>query len=462
VTTTSDGRRQPAPPHDPPARPATPAGWAALRPLVMRIHFYAGVFVAPFLVVVCLTGLAYVFSPQLGDLVYGRELLVGPHSGAPRPLDEQVAAALAAHPEGTLSSVNVESDPGRTTGVGLAVPELTANELERTVYVDPYTAQVRGALDTWYDTPPLQTTLDALHRNLLLGDPGRIYSELAASWLPVLVLGGLALWVGRGRTRRRALTTITPPVGARPGRGRVKGWHGVTGVWLTVALLFVSATGLTWSQFAGERFSSLVVAVKGSTPELAAEPVAAGSGAPVPTQTVLDTARQAGLAGPLKITLPAEATAPVQIAETARDWPVQRDAIAVDPYSGRITETILWDDWPLMAKLTRIGILAHMGSLFGMVSQLALAALALGLLAMVFWGYRMWWQRRPTQGDRALPAPLAPRGPLRALSPAATFVIVLLAIAVGWALPLLGISLVLFLAVDAVAAAVRGRRARTR
>jgi hypothetical protein len=31
-----------------------------------------------------------------------------------------------------------------------------------------------------------------------------------------------------------------------------------------------------------------------------------------------------------------------------------------------------------MAKLTRIGILAHMGGLFGLISQLALAAMALG------------------------------------------------------------------------------------
>jgi uncharacterized iron-regulated membrane protein len=457
VTTTSDDRQQPAPPEPGPTPPTT---WAALRPVVLRIHFYAGVLIAPFLAVVSLTGLAYVFSPQLGDLVHGHELLVGPHTGTPRPLDEQVAAALAAHPEGTLSSLAVPSDPDRTTGVVLAVPGL-ADDLERTVYVDPYTAQVRGALDTWYDTPPLQTTLDALHRNLLLGEPGRIYSELAASWLPVLVLGGLALWIGRRRTRRSALATLTPPLRARPGRGRMKGWHGVTGVWLLVALLFVSATGLTWSQFAGGRFSSLVVAVDGSTPELAAEPVAAGSGPVITAQATLDVARRAGLAGPLKITVPEEPTAPTRVAEIAGDWPVQRDAIAVDPQSGTITESILWQDWPVMAKLTRIGILAHMGSLFGLVSQLVLAAMALGLLAMLFWGYRMWWQRRPTRGGSARLTPLAPRGVLRTLPQPVTFGLVLGTVAVGWVLPLVGVSLVLFLAVDAVVAAVSRRRART-
>ena len=110
VSTTSDRphpslrRRRRRPP------PRSPT-WAALRPLVLRLHFYAGVFVAPFLAVACLTGLVYVFSPQLNDLVYRDQLLVGPHSGPARPLDDQIAAALAAHPEGTLSSVHYPGDP---------------------------------------------------------------------------------------------------------------------------------------------------------------------------------------------------------------------------------------------------------------------------------------------------------------------------------------------------------------
>jgi uncharacterized iron-regulated membrane protein len=451
MTTTSDQTRP-----DPTQAPPTPGTWTVLRPVVLRIHFYAGVLVAPFLAVLCLTGLAYVFSPQLDDLVYGHELLVGEHTGAPRPLDEQIAAATAAHPEGAVTSVAVDSDPGRTTGVVMAVPGLP-EDVERTVYVDPYTAGVRGALDTWWDSPPLQTTLDSLHRNLLLGEPGRIYSELAASWLWVLVLGGLALWVGRRRSRRRA--ALHPPRGGRPGRARLLGWHGAVGLWVAVALLFISATGLTWSQFAGERFTSLVVALDGSTPELAAAPVPAGSGAPVSTQTVLDTARGAGLAGPLKITLPDGPTAPVQVAETARDWPVQRDAVAVDPGTGAVTEALRWADFPLMAKLTRIGVLAHMGTLFGLPNQLALAAMALGLLALLGWGYRMWWHRRPTRDGRARFTALAPRGVLRALSQPAAFAVVVLTVAVGWLLPLLGISLLAFLAADALAAAIARRRA---
>jgi uncharacterized iron-regulated membrane protein len=194
------------------------------------------------------------------------------------------------------------------------------------------------------------------------------------------------------------------------------GWHGATGVWLSVALLFISATGLTWSSHAGARFQAAVVTVKGSTPELSAEPVPVREASLVTVQATVDTAHAVGLTGLLKITVPAEPGAPFTVAENAGTWPVQRDAVSLDPYTGAITETVLWRDWPVMAKLTRIGILAHMGSLFGLVSQLALAAMALGLLSVLFWGYRMWWQRRPTRAGRVRLAPPVQRGNLRALS----------------------------------------------
>lgn len=422
------------------APPDAPSTWAQLRPLVLRLHFYAGMLVAPFLLVVSLTGLAYVFSPQLSDLVYGGQLLAGPRDGAV-PLDDQVTAAEAAQPLGTLSSIVVPTDPARTTAVVFDVPDL-AEDMQRTVYVDPYSGAVRGALDTWFGYPPLQTTLDGLHRHLLLGEPGRLYSELAASWLPVLVLGGLALWVGRRRTRRRAL--VLPPVGARPGRARIRGWHASTAVWLTVGLAFLSVTGLTWSAHAGERFQAVVTSLQGRSPTLEAEPVAVREGAPVIRwDDAVARAREEGLVGRLAITAPDGPGGVVAVAEDADTWPVQRDSVALDPYSGAVTERVAWADYPFLAKLTSIGILAHMGLLFGLPNQLALAALAVGLLCVLFWGYRMAWLRRPTRAP-------APRGTFRALSQPVGFAVVLVTVAAGWLMPVFGVSLLAFLVIDAL------------
>src|SRR3954453_12258967 len=96
----SMSRTEPAPIAVHPARPGF-----ALGLLARRLHFVAGVVVAPFLLVLCLTGLVYVFSPQIHDSLYHAQLYVADVTGARRPVAEQVRAALTAHPEGTLSAV---------------------------------------------------------------------------------------------------------------------------------------------------------------------------------------------------------------------------------------------------------------------------------------------------------------------------------------------------------------------
>ncbi len=210
-----------------PAAPARSSRRAApLAALLLRLHFYAGVLIAPFLVVAALTGLAYTVTPQLDQLLYGDQLTVASVGDQPRPLAEQVAAARTAHPDGDL--VTVAPGAGdQTTRVVFALEEL--GEKQHTVYVDPYTGAVQGQLTTWFGSTPATTWLDDLHRNLHLGDLGRHYSEIAASWLWVLALGGVILWWRRRQNgRARAKHLLVPDLSTSRGVRRTRGWHATT------------------------------------------------------------------------------------------------------------------------------------------------------------------------------------------------------------------------------------------
>lgn len=66
--------------------------------LLLRLHFYAGLLVAPFLLVAATTGMLYAFTPQLEKIIYSTELTVENPGAAALPLADQVAAARAAHP----------------------------------------------------------------------------------------------------------------------------------------------------------------------------------------------------------------------------------------------------------------------------------------------------------------------------------------------------------------------------
>lgn len=450
-------------PQPPPGARARSGDLGGLRPLLMRVHFYAGLFVGPFVLIAALTGLLYTLSPQIEQAVHSRELTVP--VGAERiPLAEQVAIAQAALPAGTLTEVRPAPGPEATTRVTFDTPDVR-EDYQRTVFVDPYTGEVRGTLDTFGEWLPARAWLDELHRTLLLGNVGRVYSELAASWLWVLAGTGLVIWTVRRRRNRRLRRTLLPEVRGN-GRGRLRSWHGAVGVWALGGMLLLSATGLTWSQFAGANVSALRSALDWSTPSVSTTlPASAGAGAAgaeaagagagpdeaATTQRMLDVARGTGMGGPVEIRPPEEAGGAWAVQQVQRSWPTQQDAVAIDPGSGTVVEQIRFADWPLAAKLARWGIDTHMGLLFGVVNQVLLAALALGIICMIVWAYRMWWLRRPAAGGRAGPPGAATRP-----GKGAVLVVAVIAVGVGVFMPVLGASLLVFLLVDSVL--VRRRR----
>lgn len=76
---------------------------AALRRLLWRLHFWAGVATAPLLLFAALTGLLYVFTPQIEAWRHGHLDRVRPGLEH-RPLDAQRAAAEAAVPGWRLAA----------------------------------------------------------------------------------------------------------------------------------------------------------------------------------------------------------------------------------------------------------------------------------------------------------------------------------------------------------------------
>ncbi len=269
----------------------------------------------------------------------------------------------------------------------------------------------------------------------------------------MLALSGLGLWIARGRRLRRLWRILLPETKGR-GRGRLLTWHGAIGLWAAVGMLFLSATGLTWSQFAGDNVGRLRAELNWTAPTVSAVPSPGGpattvGGPGVAAERVLAAAR---LDGPVKI-IPGDPGAAWTVSQAKRSWPEQQDSVAVDPATGQILDRVHFADWPVAAKLARWGIDAHIGLLFGPVNQVLLAALALGLICMVGWGYRMRWHRRPTRNpDRRLAShPAGSRRPGRI----AILIVATAGLALGVFFPLLGGSLLIFVLIDVVRTTIR-------
>ncbi|MFJ8601448.1 PepSY-associated TM helix domain-containing protein [Streptomyces shenzhenensis] len=444
--------------------PAAPGLWSGLRPLLLRLHFYAGILIGPFILVAAVTGLAYTVTPQVESMLYDHELKVTPR-GTAEPLADQVAAAKRAVPDGTLLSVTKGAGPTDSTRVTFSRDDLPEG-YTLTAFVDPYDSKVLGELKTFGQWLPARAWLDDLHRNLHLGDFGRNYSEIAASWLWVEVLGGLALWAGTPRNRQR-LRRLLLPRGGTKSRRRTLSWHGAVGLWASVGLLALSATGLTWSAHAGASIGKIQDALGGTTPAVStALSATGGSGGgagsakkDVGIDAVIASAHDAGLVGVLVVTPPGDADSAYVVKENTRSWPEQQDSVAVDPATGKVTQKLNFDDFPLLAKMTSWGIDAHMGLLFGLANQIVLALLAIAVIAMTLWGYRMWWLRRPTRAEGLAVGRAPARGAWRRVPGRVLAPVVVPAAVIGYYVPFFGLPLLLFVLVDVAVGAVRRRRA---
>lgn len=426
--------------------------------LLRRLHFYAGVFVGPFLLIAAVSGGLYAVAPTLEQFVYRDHLHVD-STGPARPVAEQIRAAQAVRPDLTVTAVRPAGTPTGTTRVLFDDPTLGESE-RRSVFVDPATAQPVGELTVYGSSGalPVRTWIDQVHRNLHLGETGRLYSELAASWLWVIALAGVVLWV----RRRRRLFTVDRRL---RGRARTLNWHGAVGLWIAAGLLFLSATGLTWSRYAGDHITELRAALSWTTPTVATGVQtgdhahhgadAATGGAPRVDEVdrVLRSARDAGVGGAVEVSIPADSGTAFTVAQTREPWVMSNNAVAVDGATGQVTDVSWFADWPVAAKLAAWGIQLHMGLLFGLANQLALAALAVGLVTVIVRGYLMWWRRRPT----GAPA----RGGWRDAPKAAVVALVITAVVIGWFVPLLGLSLLGFLVID-VAVGISKRRGVSR
>ena len=158
--------------------------------LAWRWHFYAGLFVIPFMILLSLTGIVYLFKPQLDQLMYPELLSVQP-AATPLSADQQLARLQQALPQAEVSQY---LPPATAESSAQFVAQLDGRKTN--LFLDPYSGALLGQQDAANN---LQALARALHGELLIGTVGDRLIELASGWGVVLVVSGLYLWWPRGQ-----------------------------------------------------------------------------------------------------------------------------------------------------------------------------------------------------------------------------------------------------------------------
>ncbi|WP_295638365.1 PepSY domain-containing protein [Novosphingobium sp.] len=404
---------------------------------VWRWHFYAGLLVKPLILVLALSGAAYLFKPQI-ERWEERSFQQQPVAGTVLA-SAQVAAAQAALPGAKFIFYRLPERPGDAAMVHLALP---GHAGMRDVFVSPQ-GRVLGSLD-----PDARIIAwdRKVHGQLLLGRPGSWLVELAASWAIVMILSGLYLWWPRGT----GLAGVVWPRWTAHGRPFWRDLHAVAGFWVSSLALVLLITGLPWADVWGSAFKAVRAEmgwVKGRQDWTVGGRPAGGAGNlhaehdhaammqampgmahdtparfdPVRFDAMVDHAHAEQLAFPAVVVPPGAPAGEGGAGKPATGWVVKSEAqdrplrltLRYDAGNGALVAREDFASRHPIDKVVAVGVAWHEGQLFGWVNQLIGLLTALMLVTLVVSGFVMWRRRKPESGLGAPPAltgPVWPRG----------------------------------------------------
>ncbi|NIJ20660.1 putative iron-regulated membrane protein [Sphingomonas naasensis] len=378
----------------------------ALYRTIWRWHFYAGLFVLPFILILSVTGSIYLFKPQI-DRWQERAYRGLGTEGAVSP-DKQLASVMTRFPTARFTHYRLPEQPGDAAMVQLGFTD----GQKRDVYVSPQ-GQVLGDIDP---ETRISDTVSRIHGSLLLGTLGDRLVELAASWTIVMLLTGLYLWWPRPF---RAGGTIYPRLSLK-GRPLLKDIHRVTGFWIAGLVLVMLASGLPWAGAWGGAFKwarTELGLVKGPQDwKIGADGGHAGHhGAPpiampmpdapepggLPLSTFVARAEGEHMAFPVLVLPP---HAPQRFGPPlGNEWMAKSEAqnrwlgrqVTYDPTTGHETGRRGFADQHIVDRIVNTGVAWHEGQLFGLANQLIGVVTAFSLIAISILGVVMWLKRRP-------------------------------------------------------------------
>ena len=466
---------------------------------VWRWHFYAGMFIAPFLIILACSALGMLLMSNIAGRDDDRLTIIIPDSAMTAlitaPISTQAKNALNTLPNSTLVKYIAPRDTDT-----VALFQVKSASHENMVAVNPYTADIVKSTPT---NSGLYYTFNDIHADLLLGKVGDYIQETTASLTILMILTGWYLWWQK-RKSLKAMLIPNDAVNNKKKRSFIRTIHATLGSWISVLLLFFCISGMAWAGIWGERMvqawsqfpagkwgvapmplsidhsqhhvgmdmnnAEATPHVHGATPATApthgdalntgstkdvpwvleltpmpASGTVAGkdgiaSNIPIMIDTVDRFAREIGVVGRYQLNLPQGSTGVWTISQDSMSYdmknPMADRTVHIDRYSGNILADIRFEDYNAFGKFMAAGIAIHMGTL-GWWSVLVNALFCLAVIAICVSGYMMWWQRRPRHASEKLGLNPPARG---------------LSFSVWWpfAIPLLIVSIILPTAIIAI------------
>ncbi|KAB2330676.1 PepSY-associated TM helix domain-containing protein [Bacillus mesophilum] len=426
---------------------------ASLYRSVWRWHFYAGILVAPFLIILAITGSIYLFAPQIEQTMYQEYYDVEPQ-GDKISASEQLEAVAQAYPDAIITKYRPGEDEARSSEATISIENET-----HTIFINPYSGELIGSLN---NEDRIMDKISEFHGELTAGTIGDRIVELATCWAIVLIVTGFFLWAPRKKPNIFGTFLMRFNKGKKIFR---RDLHVVPAVWISAGMLFLIFTGLPWSGFWGTNFQTAVTNTGAGYPPAAwfgsisapdsivqtksitevpwaAETLKVPNSdvqdfVPISIDEVVSTANRQGLHPSYSISIPNTKEGVFTLTAFP---PKAKDEITmhIDQYSGAVLTDYRFDHYGFIGKVIATGITLHKGTEFGLINQLISLFICLGIILIVVSGIYLWLKRKP---KKEMGAPKAPKAFKKT-----PFFITL--IVLGLIFPLVGLSIIVVWLLD--------------
>jgi uncharacterized iron-regulated membrane protein len=417
----------------PPSTPRPTNTGGRLYRIIWRWHFYAGMIIAPVLIVVSATGALYIFKDELEGVLHPGVTYVEP--AAQRATYEQQMAAVraAVGPDYKIGLMQVFMNPKRATALAMGGKTFQFG------YVDPYRGHYLGAIEKGGFS---DVVLD-LHRTLFLGTTGRIIVELTTCWTIVLAVTGIYLWwphkanqvwgVWLPRLRRKPYVVL-------------RDLHTVSGIYVAVIAIVIALTGLIYTYVWGSGFQ--YAARKTDAYDMFSKPMLSKcppEAKDLSIDRIVEIAQQRMPGNNLTVWFPRAPNAVYLVTANNERGPQVNEILFIDRASGEVLDDRPNSQTKAMYWLGSWNYPLHVGTIWGLPSKILWLATCLILMAAPVTGIWMWWERRP-KGRLGLPRRVDARRP--------RWLVVTVA-ATSLLLPALGLSVVAVLLGEFLVARLR-------
>jgi uncharacterized iron-regulated membrane protein len=209
-----------------------------MKGIFRKIHKWLSIPLGIFITLICFSGASLIFEKEITEAINHDLYYVADASGKALPVEQLAEKVAEQLPDGTaISGITISSKPDRAYQVATD---------QGTLLVDQYTGEVKGTVER----PAFFTKMFQLHRWLLTTPSnegiswGKLIVGISTIALVFILITGILMWL---TNRKKPLTQSLKIV---VNKGWMRFWHDLHvggGIYVTIFVLAMALTGLTWS-----------------------------------------------------------------------------------------------------------------------------------------------------------------------------------------------------------------------